>query len=304
MAKSLEELAALVRSVFPDSMPPKPLHVLLAASDVLTESLSRKDAARKYRTSPAAVARVTESDNPLGLLLGGEFPVVDDVTGRRTRAALGQLLIGNLAERVFEEIYRDSVGPTELELRDDRGARGETDYLLFNGHGRQVFRLNIKFHGATFRNAKDLVGLDPEDCFALATYKIGAATNKQTVEHLPYIFLIVGVRGLTGELVGADIPDELVELAALPRMTLVTGVRTIEDRVVDALVTDPDRFGFRVHLESHFASLRSAEWRVLGANRGDQLLRKLLFDRVYAEDSPVHHELSRGGIRHALFPLR
>lgn len=209
-------------------------------------------------------------------------PLTDQVEGR-ARQSLGQLVIGNLAERVFEEIYRDTVGTTDLELKDDRGSRGKTDYLVFNGEGRQVFRINIKFHGALFRRAVELVGLHPEDCFALATYKIHAALNRQDTEHLPYIFVIVGVPGLTGSQVGEFVPQDLVHLAALPRMMeRVHGVRQIEDSIVEVLTVHPERFQLAPEIDSYVNQIRSSKWFVLSARRAEQLLREKLFDRVYA----------------------
>lgn len=101
------------------------------------------------------------------------------------RATIGQLIIGNLAEQVFEDNYRRTVGSRELKLEDDRSGGGDTDYLVRNGQGRQVFRLNIKFHGSQFRKAQELVGLPSEDCFALATYKIYSALRNRNTNTYP-----------------------------------------------------------------------------------------------------------------------
>ena len=60
----------------------------------------------------------------------------------------------------------------EFELRDLREGRTDTDYRLYNGRGRPIYRVNIKFHGSPFRRAPEMVGLESDDCFALATYKI------------------------------------------------------------------------------------------------------------------------------------
>src|SRR5690606_3410315 len=79
------------------------------------------------------------------------------ITVARAETMLGQLLLGVLAEQAFEHIYRTTIGTTELSLEDDRGARNDTDYRVLNGGRRQVFRINIKLHGARFRNAKDMV---------------------------------------------------------------------------------------------------------------------------------------------------
>jgi hypothetical protein len=208
---------------------------------------------------------------------------------------LGQLVIGNLAERVFEDLYRSTVGTSELTLKDDRSMRGDTDYLVFNGQQRQVFRINIKFHGALFRKAKDLVGLEPEDCFALATYKIHAALRKQDLEHLPYIFVIVGVAGLTGVSVGETIPEDLIHLSALTHaIPAWTGVRKIEDQIVDRLVEAPDEFGFKPTVNHYFEELRNAGWFVLSARRADNLLREKLFERAFALRVPRFAQNYRG----------
>jgi hypothetical protein len=63
-------------------------------------------------------------------------------------------------------------------------------------------------HGTPFRKAKELVGLESEDCFALATYQIYQGIQKLESERLPYVFVVVGVAGLTGASVGAAIPAE------------------------------------------------------------------------------------------------
>jgi hypothetical protein len=215
--------------------------------------------------------------------LFGERP--DDYANQaaRVRATIGQLIIGNLAERVFEDTYRDTVGTTELRLQDDRSGGGDTDYLVLNGQDRRVFRLNIKFHGSQFRNAEVLVGLAPEDCFALATYKIYSALQKQEREHLPYIFVVVGVPNLTGATVGIALPDDVVEFATLARSARrMTGKRKIEDAIVGAITSRPDQFRLRETLSGYTQQIRDAGWRVISARRASELLKALLFERVYA----------------------
>lgn len=224
-------------------------------------------------------ARPIRLSLPLGRRLSSQIRIRSRARGNRS----ARLIIGNSAERAFESIYKRSIGTTELELRDDRGSRGETDYLVFNGQGRQVFRINIKFHGSAFRRSRELVGLLPEDTFALATYKIHAALKRQDDEHLPYIFVIVGVPGLTGSAVGDSVPDDLVHLAALPRMyKRVEGVRQIEDHIVEALTGHPERFGYELPIAEYMRQLEEANWYVLSARRAERLLRDKLFDRVYA----------------------
>ena len=279
MLTSADDLIELLASVFPNDPPPKHLNLLWAAGLIKRKEADLESAARRAQTTTRHLTTVLASSDILAASLGTPIPPLERETAERVRQSLGQLAIGNLAERVFEEIYKDTVGTTELELRDDRGSRGETDYLVFNGQGRQVFRINIKFHGSLFRKAEEIVGLDPRDCFALATYKIHAALNKQDTEHLPYIFVIVGVPGLTGSQIGELVPENLVHLAALPRaISRIGGVRYIEDRIVEFLATEPTRF----HLEGAVTQIRDASWFVLSARRAELLLREKLFQRVYA----------------------
>jgi hypothetical protein len=202
---------------------------------------------------------------------------------RRPREILGQLLLGELAERAFLKIYRETVGTEELILEDDRGARNETDYRVLNGQRRPVFRINIKFHGTLFRNAQELVGLAPEDCFALATYKIFQGLQKQEDERLPYLFAIVGVPGLTGGAVGSAIPQNLTHLVSLVHESReIQGKRGIEECIVASLLDTEQPEPFRTSLASYRTNIESAEWRVLSARRADRLLREMLFERVYA----------------------
>ncbi len=282
MIASEGRLREVLGLVFGREAAPRPFDLLQAAWAASSGRLDFEDAVRSARTTRKRLSGVLESTNPVTAVLGQELPVLTDDMEARVRASLGQLLIGALAEQVFEEIYKRTLGTDELELRDDRGTRGETDYLVFNGQGRQVFRINIKFHGSLFRRARELVGVDPEDCFALATYKIHAALNRQDSEHLPYLFVIVGVPGLTGSEVGSLVPRDLVHLTALPRELGSGNVRRMEDKVVEALVQRPNDFGFTNSEAQYLDALRRANWYVLSARRADALLREKLFDRAYA----------------------
>jgi hypothetical protein len=178
----------------------------------------------------------------------------------------------------FEEIFRAELHTHELELRDLRESRSDTDYRLYNGQGRPIYRINIKFHGARFRRAPELVGLDPNDCFALATYKIFSALQKQEQEGLPYLFAVVGVPALSGDVVAADRPSDLAEAVALTHQSKrATGKRDFEDAVVASIVRAHGH-AFRRTDEP----IVRAQWYMLSARKADKLLRTLLFDRVYA----------------------
>ncbi len=281
MIQTFEDLTRTLDLLFPAAVLPKPFHLATAVRLVREQGLAPKEAARSVRTTAARVTQLAAAADPVVGILGQAVPSLTAAIETRARAAVGQLLIGNLAERVFEDLYRRSVQSPVLELRDDRTARGDTDYLVFDEQGRQVFRINIKFHGSAFKKAKEMVGLEPENCFALATYKIRAALQKQETEQLPYIFVIVGVPGLTGEIVGRHVPEDLIHLCGITR-ALGTGIRTFEDQIVKRLAGAPVEFGFEAVVQEYSEKIRQAKWFVLSARRADKLLHEHLFDRVYA----------------------
>lgn len=267
--------------VYRDRRPPKPLDLLLAVERVRAGEDVRL-VAKEFRTTQQRLSQLAAANDPLTALLGAPIPALKPETESRVRRNLGQLLLGLLAERTFEAIYKAEVGTSELKLEDDRSSRSDTDYRVLNGRGRPVFRINIKFHGSPFKRAKEVVGLDPEDCFALATYKIHFALEKQNDEHLAYIFLVVGVPFLTGAVVGEGLPEDLVHLSALVHETGVTQKRAVEDDIVSFLVSHPDEPGFSTALQDHEERIRAALWYALSARRAFVLLRDKLFERAYA----------------------
>lgn len=272
---TIEELQKILNRLYPSSPWPKPFN-LLRGRQLVESGHDVGRTAREVGTTNARLRGFCESADVLAEFFGPEQPTDDD--RRFARQILGNLIVGQCAEITFEEIYKSHTHTTELELRDLREGRSDTDYRLFNGRGRPVYRVNIKFHGSLFRRAKEMVGLEPEDCFALATYKIDGALQKQKKDELPYLFIIVSVPNLTAESVGAAVPPGLQDFVA--RVTAskrIPAKRDIEDRVVQAL-----------QQEGHpsFAATREeiakAKWYVLGARKADKLLRELLFERVFA----------------------
>ncbi len=275
------ELLAVLAELFGERPWPAPLHLVQAAERV--ESGEPVEAvARGIGSTPAHLRKVLQAKDRVKEVLGTSLPEIEEGRVQRSRLTLGQLLLGRAAEAAFEEIYRSEMPDQEFQLRDLRESRTDTDYRLLNGQGRPVYRVNIKFHGARFQRASELVGLEPEDCFALATYKIFSALQEQDVEGLPYIFAIVGVPHLSGGVVGRHLPERLVASTTLihqaPRGK---GKRNFEDRVIDHIAEQQ----LPVFHETR-ARIASADWYVLSARRADRLLRELLFDRVYAVRVP------------------
>lgn len=272
-----DDLINTLKEIFPSGTWPRPLHILQALS-LAASGTSLREAAKAVGTTQSSVTAAGRASDPIRALLGLALDEIDARYRGRAAQMLGQLLLGRCAEIAFEQIYKAEMHSEEFELKDVREGRTDTDYRLYNGRGRPIYRVNIKFHGSLFRRAPDLVGLDSSDCFALATYKIYSAIEKQRQEGLPYFFAIVGVPNLTGEAVGRDLPPLLIETVALvDQAPKGKSKRDLEDAVVESLV-DKSYTVFQKTLER----ILSAEWYVLSARRADKLLRELLFDRVFA----------------------
>jgi hypothetical protein len=282
--ETLDDLLAVVDRLYPSDAPQ--VFALLQAVRRVRAGESSSVVARAAHTTRARIESLAAAADPIAAAFGCDLATAGQAEAmRRPREMLGQLLLGEVAERVFEDIYKRTMGTDELVLEDDRSSRNETDYRVLNGHRRPVFRVNIKFHGTLFRNARDLVGLDPEDCFALATYKIYQGLQKHENERFPYIFVIVGVAGMTGASVGEAIPEDLTHLVSLVHGAAagkVSGKRSIEESVVAHVLASDEPGPIKTARDRFHAQIEAAEWRVLSARRADHLLREKLFDRVYA----------------------
>jgi hypothetical protein len=144
----------------------------------------------------------------------------------KRRLGIAQILLGVLAERRFEAVIEEVTGGGILQIEDHRPSRTDTDYRLLNGGGNPICRFNIKFHGSLFREARRFVALEPEDCFALAAYKIHNALRRQEAEKLPYIFLVLSVPALSAGDVGRLVPDDFVWVLAVQKTKLL---RLVQD---------------------------------------------------------------------------
>jgi hypothetical protein len=75
-----------------------------------------------------------------------------------------------------------------LSYNDDREIRHSlTDFTLIEG-SQDALPINIKNAGAKFRNARSLVGLDPDDCIPIPAYKAYGAVDK-----LPSLLYVISV---------------------------------------------------------------------------------------------------------------
>ena len=282
MITNLNDLLAAARRVYGSGGVSKPF-ALLEAVDRVKAGEDPAIIAREIRSTRKKVLEIASSDNPICTIFGSDLAAAgEDQALAKARRGIGQMLLGTLAEQSFEKAYRSIVQTDELRLEDDRSGRTDTDYRVFNGQDRPVFRINIKFHGSSFRNAIDLVGLEPDDCFPLATYKIHSAIKKQKEEFLSYLFVIVSIPGLTGDSAGANVPEDLVHLASLYMTSSQPLKRDFEDIIVRHMVDTHREEPITEAVDTIRKQIDSASWRVVSALRANQLLHDRLFERVYA----------------------
>src|SRR5262249_3777721 len=149
--------------------------------------------------------------------------ILPDERAKREKQ-LGQMLLGVAAEAAFIENYESGLEAQGLSLEDLREGRGNSDYCVMQKEAPWC-QLNIKFHGSRFLKAKELVGLDPEDSFALATYKINGALEEQRAKGIPYVFAIVGVSDISASTVGQAIPAAFTDANALIGKATANGIR-------------------------------------------------------------------------------
>ncbi len=270
-----DELIALLNCLYPSSPWPKPFGLLRAASAIENGS-SVADTARGLRTSPAKLKEFLAAPDPVSAIFGASIP--NEKALKSSRQMLGNLIAGRCAERIFVERYKQEAATTELALSDLRESRTDTDYRLLDGKGRPVYRINIKFIGSLFRQAPELVGLAPEDCFALATYKICAAAEKQEADKLPFLFIVVSVPGLPTSAIGAGAPADLLNFFGLLTQGIgILNKRSIQDRVIDFLETNAHPYFHKI-----LSEIEQGRWYVISARKANNLLRSLLFERVFA----------------------
>ncbi len=274
----MNETVEALRCLYGSGGWPSPFHALEGCYSLRKgwNQVRRQGASVRLRSR---IVGLLDVGDPVGRLLGVSATNVTEQHRAAARRGLAQLLLGRAAELAFEDIYRVELDTQEFELVDLREGRTDTDYRLLNGRKRPIYRINIKFTGSTFRRAPELVGLTPDDCFPLATYKIFNALRKQEEEHLPYIFLGVFVRTLNVDSIGNYIPTLYIDFLGLLQLSEKNGLprRAVEDRAVDRMVRDRSQA-----FDLAFAPIRQATWYVLSARKADILLRQLLFERVYA----------------------
>src|SRR4029077_21263614 len=120
-----KQLVGILSRLYPSIPWPKPFN-LLKGQNLADAGKDLREAAREVGTNSATLGAFCRSTDKIGALFGSERP--DEDGRKRVRQILGNLIVGHCAEIAFEEIYKNHTHATELELRDLREGRSDTDY--------------------------------------------------------------------------------------------------------------------------------------------------------------------------------
>jgi hypothetical protein len=112
-------------------------------------------------------------------------PCLPDPPGRRVQA-FQNLVVGTLTERVFRERYLAAL-EAEGFVVQDLHERGENRDYAVQRDGAEL-PINVKVASTIFRNAREVVGLDPNDCIPISAYKAIGASER--VHNLVYVDLV------------------------------------------------------------------------------------------------------------------
>ena len=95
-------------------------------------------------------------------------------------------VVGRIAERVFRDDHLAALEPDGFEIVEYY-AKGENRDYGAQKDGLEL-PINVKVASTMFRNAKTVVGLEPEDCVPISAYKAIGASEK--VPDLVYVDLV------------------------------------------------------------------------------------------------------------------
>ena len=114
---------------------PKPFRLLTVPREVATGTQIR-EIARALGTTAKRVQEVAAAADPIQAVFGISLDAAtEDAKLAKARQGLGQMLLGTICERAFEDLYKETMGTTELRLEDTREGGTDTDYRVFNGSG-------------------------------------------------------------------------------------------------------------------------------------------------------------------------
>lgn len=276
--RDFARLAAILRDLYTGATPEIAEVRQVLAADRILHGASIETASREFRLQPHRLRAVVESVQRQGTSTFADVSTIPTDVFVRAKNGIAQMLLSLLAERRFIQLSNEITGAGVLKIEDHRPSRTDTDFRLLNGGGRPLCRLNIKFHGTPFRESRRYVGLEPDDCFPLATYKINNAAKRQRAEDLPYVFVVLTALDLTAAEVASIVSDDYVRALVVMQQAVSTGKLALEERVVERLLASDQLPRF----EPILGRMPEGQFRVLSASRAMALLQTQLFDRVHA----------------------
>jgi hypothetical protein len=278
LLRDFVRLAAIVRDLYTDTTPEIAEVRQVLAADRILQGSPIEAISRDFRLQPHRLRKVVESVQRHGTAAFVDVSTIPQDVFTRAKNGIAQMLLSLLAERRFIQLSNEITGAGVLKIEDHRPSRTDTDFRLMNGGGRPLCRLNIKFHGTAFRESRRHVGLEPDDCFPLATYKINNAEKRQKAEDLPYVFVVLTALDLASAEVARIVPDDYVQALVIMQRAVSTGKLALEERVVGRLLAADQLPRF----ESILGRMPEGQFRVLSASRAMTLLQAQLFERVHA----------------------
>jgi hypothetical protein len=276
--RDFRRVAAVVQDLYAGETPRIAQVRQVLAVDRILRGEPFETVSRDFRLQPHRLRPLVESVQRQGISAFVDISSIPTEIFVRAKNGIAQMLLSLLAERRFIQLSNEITGAGVLKIEDHRPSRTDTDFRLMNGGGRPLCRLNIKFHGTAFRESRRYVGLEPDDCFPLATYKINNADKRQHAEDLPYVFVVLTALDLSAAEVAGIIPDDYVYALVVMQQVVSTGKLAIEERVVERLLASDQLPRF----EPILRRMPEGQFRVLSASRAMDLLKTQLFDRIHA----------------------
>ena len=100
--------------------------------------------------------------------------------------AFQNLIVGRIAEVVFREEHLELLEVAGFSI-DDLHERGENRDFAVRKDGLEL-PINVKTASTIFRKAKEIVGIEPNDCIPIPAYKAVAVSER--VPDLVYVDLV------------------------------------------------------------------------------------------------------------------
>lgn len=180
------------------------------------------------------------------------------------------LVIGRLAEDLFSKSCLEPLAKAGYEIRDYRGVYENRDFGIFKD-GLEL-PINVKVAGTRFAQAKEQVGLEPEDCVPISCYKAVAAADPRIGKVPDLVFVHLVEHGLRGRVDGYMTTLTGAEQTVWQLLTWYggRGMKQAQDQYVDTLFAS--RGEEILNLSDGAANLRVISARrvlsVMDQNRG------------------------------------